>query len=215
MSLPESQSWKKVRLNSGKAVNVESKDTEQINKVTIDKDEPIDSGENVELNEQVISNWKIREQDVGLTEYVDPSIPGFSAIIKQRYSDFLVYEIDQDGNIVHITNTDIPKDTNVDKQSFKTSDNDITLKIIIKIISTDQIFLEMKSLLGDEITEKVKTLLNTEGQDPLFVDTKPEQDKDKRTIVHQFFKKHFGDKLNTETKEGAIRISMHTSKTRN
>ncbi|KAF0455062.1 tRNA pseudouridine synthase D [Gigaspora margarita] len=73
----------------------------------------------------------------------------------------------------------------------------------------------MKSLLGDDITEKVKALLNKEGQDPLFVDTKPEKDKDKRTIIHQFFKKHFGDKLNTETKEGAIRISMHTSKTRN
>ncbi|CAG8543921.1 17403_t:CDS:10, partial [Dentiscutata heterogama] len=195
MSLPESQSWKKIRLNSGKAVNVASKDAGQIDKVTIDKDEQIDSNENVELNEQVISNWKINEQDVGLTEYVDPSIPGFSAIIKQRYSDFLVYEIDQDGNIVHITNTDIPKDTNADKQSLKTSNNDIT------VIPTDQIFLEMKSLLDDEITEKVKTLLNTEERDPPFVDTKPEKDKDKRTIIHQFFKKHFGDKLNTETKE--------------
>ncbi|CAG8547070.1 4227_t:CDS:10 [Cetraspora pellucida] len=209
MSLPESQSWKKIRLNSGKAVNAESKDTDQVDSVTIDKDEQIDSSENAELNEQVVSSWKIQEQDVGLTEYVDASIPGFSAIIKQRYSDFLVYEIDQDENIVHITNTDLPKDNNVDKQSSKTSNDDIT------VISTDQIFLDMKSLLGDEITEKVKTLLNTEGRDPSFVDTKPEKDKDKRTIIHQFFKKHFGDKLNTETKEGAIRISMHTSKTRN
>ncbi|CAG8554777.1 1269_t:CDS:10 [Cetraspora pellucida] len=209
MSLPESQSWKKIRLNSGKAVNAESKDTDQVDNVTIDKDEQIDSNENAELNEQVVSNWKIQEQDVGLTEYVDASIPGFSAIIKQRYSDFLVYEIDQDENIVHITNTDLPKDNNVDNQSSKTSNDDIT------VISTDQIFLDMKSLLDDEIIEKVKTLLNTEGRDPSFVDTKPEKDKDKRTIIHQFFKKHFGDKLNTETKDGAIRISMHTSKTRN
>ncbi|CAG8703205.1 10592_t:CDS:2, partial [Scutellospora calospora] len=104
------------------------------------------------------------------------------------YSDFLVYEIDQDENIVHITNTDIP---NANVQSLDTSNNDIP------VISTDQIFLDMKSLLGDETTEK------------------PEKDKDKRTIIHKFFKNHFGNKLNTETKEGAIRISMHTSKTRN
>ncbi|CAG8698401.1 1134_t:CDS:2, partial [Racocetra fulgida] len=203
MSLPESQSWKKIRLNSGKAVNAGSKDTDQVDRATIDKDEQIDSSENAELNEQVISNWKVREQDVGLTEYVDASIPGFSAVIKQRYSDFLVYEIDQDNNIVHITNTDLPKDINVDKQSSKTLNDDIT------VISTDQIFLDMKSLLGDEITEKVKTLLNTEGQDLSFVDTKPEKEKDKRTIIHQFFKKHFGDKLNTETKEDQQQARQH------
>ncbi|CAG8724936.1 34_t:CDS:1, partial [Scutellospora calospora] len=84
MSLPEAKSWKKIRLNSGKAINAEPNDIDQIDKVTIDKDEQISSNENVVLDDHVISTWKIREQDVGLTEYVDASIPGFSATIKQR-----------------------------------------------------------------------------------------------------------------------------------
>ncbi|CAG8801627.1 11557_t:CDS:2, partial [Dentiscutata erythropus] len=55
---------------------------------------------------------------------------------------FLVYKIDQDGAIV---NTDIPKDTNADKN---------LLRHLTMVIPTDQIFHKMKLLLDDEITEK-------------------------------------------------------------
>lgn len=49
----------------------------------------------------------VMEKDVGIEEYIS-SYPGFQAVIKQRYSDFLVNEISMDGRVVHLTNTDLP-----------------------------------------------------------------------------------------------------------
>ncbi|KAI5838795.1 putative pseudouridine synthase TruD/Pus7 [Morchella snyderi] len=43
------------------------------------------------------------ERAVGITEYVDAGIRGWSGILKQRYTDFLVNEIDEEGNVMHLT----------------------------------------------------------------------------------------------------------------
>ena len=50
------------------------------------------------------------EKSLGISEYLasDP-IPGWSAVVKARYSDFLVHEVDLDGNIAQLTSTDVPK----------------------------------------------------------------------------------------------------------
>ena len=46
-----------------------------------------------------------REQElaVGITAYVSPEAPGFSCIVKQRYTDFLVNEIETNGQVLHLT----------------------------------------------------------------------------------------------------------------
>jgi len=46
-----------------------------------------------------------REQElaVGITAYVSPDAPGFSCIVKQRYTDFLVNEIATNGQVLHLT----------------------------------------------------------------------------------------------------------------
>ncbi|KAH8152616.1 uncharacterized protein LAJ45_03457 [Morchella importuna] len=43
------------------------------------------------------------ERAVGITEYVDAGIRGWSGVLKQRYTDFLVNEIDEEGNVAHLT----------------------------------------------------------------------------------------------------------------
>jgi hypothetical protein len=65
-----SQPTKKLRSNSGKSVIVPPNDAIDNSEDTIDKTEEIVKA--------------ICEQDVGITEYVDRSIPGFSGVIKQR-----------------------------------------------------------------------------------------------------------------------------------
>ncbi|KAJ2627610.1 multisubstrate pseudouridine synthase 7, partial [Coemansia sp. RSA 1290] len=45
----------------------------------------------------------LREEDVGISEFITPGWHGFDAIIKHRYSDFFVNEIDPQGNVVHLT----------------------------------------------------------------------------------------------------------------
>ncbi|KAJ1665192.1 multisubstrate pseudouridine synthase 7 [Coemansia sp. RSA 1813] len=45
----------------------------------------------------------LREADVGITEFVTPGWGGFDAIIKHRFSDFFVNEIDRAGRVEHLT----------------------------------------------------------------------------------------------------------------
>ena len=40
------------------------------------------------------------EEDVGITEFLNKSNPGFFGVLKHRYSDFLVNEIEPSGNVV-------------------------------------------------------------------------------------------------------------------
>ena len=40
------------------------------------------------------------EQDVGIAEFVNKDDEGFEGILKHRYSDFIVNEISENGNIV-------------------------------------------------------------------------------------------------------------------
>jgi tRNA pseudouridine13 synthase len=49
------------------------------------------------------------EVAVGITEYVNPTLPSWSGVLKQRYTDFLVNEVDQEGNVVHLKSTKPPR----------------------------------------------------------------------------------------------------------
>nr|CAG8493961.1 737_t:CDS:10 [Entrophospora candida] len=186
------------------------------------------------------------KRDVGITEFIDSSIPGFFGLIKERYSDFLVYEIDKKGNIVHLTNFDINHandHNNIKEEKSKKTNQE-------EVISIEQVYQNMANLLDQETTDLVKDLINNgekekskeeygdtnnggssksasesgnkggrnkddDNKNSLFVMTKPITDKETRTTIHHFFKRHFGNKLNTETKEeGMIKISFHTNKSR-
>lgn len=54
-----------------------------------------------------MEKFNLMEKDIGVTEYVGTT-PGFNAVIKSRFSDFQVNEIDLDGNIVKLTDTSLP-----------------------------------------------------------------------------------------------------------
>lgn len=64
---------------------------------------------------------RLKECDLGITEYIS-KYPGFSAIIKERYSDFHVNEIDLDGQVAKLTHQNIPSDSddNVNIEDLKT-----------------------------------------------------------------------------------------------
>jgi tRNA pseudouridine13 synthase len=56
-----------------------------------------------------------REVRAGITEYVCPDNLGFTGVLKQRYTDFLVNEIGLDGQVLHLKSTDVPKKERRDK----------------------------------------------------------------------------------------------------
>ncbi|CAG8530075.1 191_t:CDS:10 [Acaulospora colombiana] len=210
MSSPEAQPIKRIRLSYAESSSLSPA------KLEIDQDKGNSEliGRNAaDVTGEGKRNRAVNEREVGLTEYANASISGFSAIVKQRWEETFRQVI---GSVVHLTNFDVPK---VTKEANDPEDQDKRALggngVAEPEISMESIFAEMGSLLGEETTQQIQSLLNSNGKDPLFVEIKPESDKEKRKSIHEFFKKHFGDKLNTETKEKVIRVSMHTFKTRN
>ncbi|KAJ4988558.1 Multisubstrate pseudouridine synthase 7 [Stagonosporopsis vannaccii] len=50
-----------------------------------------------------------REVRAGITEYICPDNLGFTGVLKQRYTDFLVNEIGLDGQVLHLKSTQVEK----------------------------------------------------------------------------------------------------------
>ena len=50
-----------------------------------------------------------KEVRAGITEYICPDNLGFTGILKQRYTDFLVNEIGLDGQVLHLKSTQVEK----------------------------------------------------------------------------------------------------------
>ncbi|KAI0701819.1 pseudouridine synthase [Cytidiella melzeri] len=64
--------------------------------------------------------FRIMESDVGISEYVGHDVPKIEGIIKQRFTDFLVFEVDLDGNVIHVKKLGKP-------ESSKKKDKDGTI----------------------------------------------------------------------------------------
>lgn len=54
------------------------------------------------------------EKDIGVTEYIGTA-PGFTGVIKARFSDFQVNEIDIEGNVVQLTDQSLPTQPKIGK----------------------------------------------------------------------------------------------------
>ncbi|CAH1265050.1 PUS7 [Branchiostoma lanceolatum] len=113
-----------------------------------------------------------KETDVGITEYISKH-EGFSGIIKQRYSDFLVREVDVRGRIVQLTDTAPLVDSGT-----------------LAATSADDV-------LSQEDKQKLENLLGSKDKSAA-VDIQVGEDKEQRTQVHHAIKELFSG-LQSET----------------
>ncbi|KAF6175045.1 hypothetical protein GIB67_039593 [Kingdonia uniflora] len=133
------------------------------------------------------------ESDVGISCYIS-KLPGFRGILKQRYSDFIVNEVDLDGNVCRLTCLDAPiengEEIKEEKQQKVTHEPEIEL---------------FRSLAGDANADSLKELIEqvTSGavDDALPIVLSPDTDKPHRTAVHNFIKEKFKF-LVTDTVDG-------------
>lgn len=51
----------------------------------------------------------LRENQVGITEFTNPDLPGFTGVLKSRFSDFHVNEIDSTGHVLQLNDLKVPK----------------------------------------------------------------------------------------------------------
>ncbi|EFA08141.1 pseudouridylate synthase 7 homolog [Tribolium castaneum] len=124
---------------------------------------------------------QLREIDVGITEFIN-TFEGFSGVIKARFSDFQVNEIDPDGQIAKLTNLEIPKFGTTVEKADAPADSPLSQ-------------IPQETWLG------LKQMLD-EAEPPLIELDVSEMTKEDRTEIHKSLKKYFGGKIsaNTETK---------------
>ncbi|KAK4739086.1 hypothetical protein R3W88_002783 [Solanum pinnatisectum] len=122
------------------------------------------------------------ESDVGISCYIS-NLPGFRGILKQRYSDFIVNEVDLDENVVHLTSLEAPKECSENK-AVNISDQ-LNRSYATEIES-------FRSLAGHSDADKLKAFIDelnsgADVSDESIV-LSPSSDKSHRTAIHNFFK---------------------------
>ncbi|XP_044279389.1 pseudouridylate synthase 7 homolog isoform X1 [Varanus komodoensis] len=119
----------------------------------------------------------LTELDVGITKFVS-SHKGFSGILKERYSDFVVHEIGKDGHTIHLDDFSVPVD-----------DEDPPEENFMVLSAEDKQHLE-----------ELQLFKNKEGSVSIEV---IEDTKEKRTVIHQAIKSLFpGLETKTEDRDG-------------
>ncbi|GFS09660.1 pseudouridylate synthase 7 [Elysia marginata] len=129
-----------------------------------------------QLNDKPLS-----EVEAGITEYFNPNA-GFTAILKQRYSDFNVNEIDQAGNVVRLTDMSVPVTDEETKELSTPEVKDVDDKVISK-----------------ENWSKLEALVNTEDKSGRVNIPAPDE-KELRTKIHLLVKQTY-PQLETKTEE--------------
>lgn len=126
--------------------------------------------------------YGLTEVDVGINKYVSDH-EGFSGILKERYSDFVVHEINKEGKIVHLDDLSIPPDVEETPEVSQPSNE------------PDVLTEEQKTQLGE-----LQLYKNKEGSLSIEV---MEDSKEKRTLIHKAINVNFpGLETKTEDREG-------------
>lgn len=126
---------------------------------------------------------QLTEEDVGITEYLN-QLDGFSGVIKARFSDFQVNEIDLEGNVAKLTDTSFPKNFKVKLGKY---DYKETEQSPVEYIPQDK-------------WEAMKALVEAKSGEPVYIDA-DHFDKDARSQVHTTVKDYFGRKIIASTKQ--------------
>ncbi|GCC28620.1 hypothetical protein chiPu_0007051 [Chiloscyllium punctatum] len=162
--------------------NTEKEGVEEIDNAVFEEDEEGDGDSFADM-----MKYGLVEQDVGITKFVSTH-QGFSGILKERYSDFVVHEINKDGKIVVLDDLSVP--ANDEEPS-------------------EDIF----SILSDEDKQHLEDLQHFKNKEDSVVIELVEDTKEKRTIIHQAVKSLFpGLETKTEERDGKkIIVAYHVA----
>ncbi|XP_050917141.1 multisubstrate pseudouridine synthase 7 isoform X1 [Lathyrus oleraceus] len=166
----------------------------------------------------------MEEHDVGISCYIS-NLPGFRGVLKQRYSDFIVHEVDTDGKVVELSSLEAiaeeSKVSAVESKSVQENQTDASETEVISYASQIEAF---KSLAGDSdasCLEEFINQINAGGEESLSpIILSPDSDKSHRTAVHIFFRENFNF-LVTDTVDGpdasskCIRVRSNSGKSNN
>ena len=156
----------------------------------------------------------ITEEDVGITEYINNTNKGFKCVLKHRYSDFIVNEIDENGNVVWIKEEnkaieDIVSNTNNEQKEELTEEKaDSIINNKIKPIITNETDI-------NNISKFISNYIYKQNLINASIDIEYINDKQQRKLFHELLRENFPflDSETTEdkeTKHKQIRITYIT-----
>uniref|UniRef100_A0A4W4GXC5 Pseudouridylate synthase 7 homolog n=1 Tax=Electrophorus electricus TaxID=8005 RepID=A0A4W4GXC5_ELEEL len=133
----------------------------------------------------------LSEVDAGIHKFVSDH-KGFSGILKERYSDFLVHEIGKEGKVVQLDDLSVPVETEVRHLPAEPAECQTLTE-------------EQKQQLSD-----LQLFKNKEGNVAIEVE---EDSKEKRTLLHKAVKTLYpGLETKTEQREGKkFIVAYHTA----
>ena len=126
-----------------------------------------------ELDLNDYRNFRIKEENVGILEFVS-SNKAFKCELKQRFSDFIVHEISSNGQIIELTNSDLPIGI------FEENDDEDRI--------VDE---EILDLISNELRQQLEQLNDNEAKtnEPILINV-DDKDKHQRTKIHRFIKRY-------------------------
>nr|XP_023019987.1 pseudouridylate synthase 7 homolog isoform X1 [Leptinotarsa decemlineata] len=124
---------------------------------------------------------QLLEAEVGITEFIN-QLEGFSGVIKARFSDFQVHEINLQGEVAKLTDISIPKEFSQ------------------KIMKTDfrEVQQSPNEYIPQEKWEAIKNVAQTPDSEPVLLDVEA-LSKETRKELHCCIKNHFGRKVVSST----------------
>ena len=154
-----------------------------------------------------IDSFDETEEKLGISAYMSLG-DGFSAVVKARYSDFLVHEVDMDGKVARLTNRDIP----VDKTQEPEGDDqqqDNNERATNEPKTWKQLQSELEGMIKDAaIAGSVFTMLTSHNNRAEYEDkfvTLPALEKEERSAIHNWIRNSIHC-ARADTLDGKIRI---------
>ncbi|XP_060080963.1 pseudouridylate synthase 7 homolog [Ylistrum balloti] len=140
------------------------------------------------LKEEMEEMEHFKETDVGILAFIS-DLPGFQGIIKQRFSDFIVNEVNENGEVVHLTATsaktepNLETDKTVNLPSTEVQEPEEAGKPV------EQTPVKCSQLPDAEVDELNKLLVSTDKS--FTVTLQASDDKEKRCQIHRSIRMNF------------------------
>eukprot|EP00940_MAST-03C_sp_MAST-3C-sp2_P002620 g2620.t1 len=142
----------------------------------------------------VMYQW---EKDVGIVAYCNPDVPGFTGILKQRYTDFMVNEVDPSGRVVRLIDIAVPEMKKKKNASDVSEEAAKAAKIVEETREkklVDEGIEKLSDVVGEEAAQRVRAFVDalsdkTEG--PKHVLLPHVDDKNARRTIHGIVRENF------------------------
>ncbi|KAH8380458.1 hypothetical protein KR009_010769 [Drosophila setifemur] len=128
----------------------------------------------------------LREDQVAITEFTNPDAPGFTGILKSRFSDFHVNEIDNEGKVLELNDLNVPK---VAIESVDPAELDKWRHALEGVISPE---------VWQDIASLAEAKYDPKSDQKVEIDVSS-LDKEQRKQVHQLVKQLYKGKLMSST----------------